>query len=470
MASTTPFDPNKIDEDNLTPLLRACLENDFPRIKELVEKLQAEVNGRNSNNLTPLNLACNLGFVPIAQYLIDQGARLDIPTKAGVTPISSAISHAAFKQTEEGSQHYQAFIKEVLMLRQIILLGQRWSLGGEYQLNKNRFSLNDLSEEIVYDSLITSFKTYCELFKNDIMKILGQIEGITDEEKKQLINDIITSIEEGRLEDLSLVRKKLTSNDVIPILFTSKYEEGFHAENVIFYGSNRLLRMNRGLGSTGREGMELNLITEPENREKVIEHLLKGISQQRIEGEFVNEAIRKMLGLKKIGLVPMKEQRVGNCKWISAKAIVYGDIYAHLWTLLSQKKLEEEQIHKIILDVARTWYKRFTVYDRTRMLGHVINPYLEGDNPVDIFKLPRPLQEMFLQIYQRTQGKTKYHFVAKMLEKLGIQSFEEQLTQFKRLDRKDNKDKKDIKDSKDRKEEIKETKETKKETKFKPGG
>lgn len=51
----------------------------------------ANVNVRDARGVTPLVLACNLGFVDGVQLLVDRKARLDEPNDAGETPLISAV-------------------------------------------------------------------------------------------------------------------------------------------------------------------------------------------------------------------------------------------------------------------------------------------------------------------------------------------------------------------------------------------
>jgi ankyrin repeat protein len=51
----------------------------------------ANVNARDSQGVTPLQLATNLGFVDGIELLVDSRARVDEPNDAGETPLISAV-------------------------------------------------------------------------------------------------------------------------------------------------------------------------------------------------------------------------------------------------------------------------------------------------------------------------------------------------------------------------------------------
>jgi ankyrin repeat protein len=51
----------------------------------------ANVNARDGNGVTPLQLASNLGFVEGMQLLVDRKARVDDPNDSGETPLIAAV-------------------------------------------------------------------------------------------------------------------------------------------------------------------------------------------------------------------------------------------------------------------------------------------------------------------------------------------------------------------------------------------
>lgn len=51
----------------------------------------ANVNARDNRGVTPLTLACNLGFVDGVELLVERKARVDEPTATGETPLISAV-------------------------------------------------------------------------------------------------------------------------------------------------------------------------------------------------------------------------------------------------------------------------------------------------------------------------------------------------------------------------------------------
>ena len=76
--------------DQATPLIAAALDNQLV-IAELLLSNGANVMARNSGGFTPLHAAAYAGSVPIAKLLLEKGATLDdSQNKAGVTPLMVA--------------------------------------------------------------------------------------------------------------------------------------------------------------------------------------------------------------------------------------------------------------------------------------------------------------------------------------------------------------------------------------------
>lgn len=72
----------------------AAATGNVERVKKLVEQDKTLVNIASADGFSSLGLACFFGYPEIAKYLIDQGAKINIPSKnkMNVQPLHSAIA------------------------------------------------------------------------------------------------------------------------------------------------------------------------------------------------------------------------------------------------------------------------------------------------------------------------------------------------------------------------------------------
>lgn len=59
----------------------------------LVHQAKADVNARDSSNMTPLHLACVSGNVAISKMLIQRGADIKAKSTELMTPLHTAVYH-----------------------------------------------------------------------------------------------------------------------------------------------------------------------------------------------------------------------------------------------------------------------------------------------------------------------------------------------------------------------------------------
>lgn len=72
-------------------LLLAVEDGEYAAVRRLVEQ-GADIEVRDANGNTPLNLAAAFGYLDITRYLIDHKANVDTRNAKGETPLISAVS------------------------------------------------------------------------------------------------------------------------------------------------------------------------------------------------------------------------------------------------------------------------------------------------------------------------------------------------------------------------------------------
>ncbi|CAG5136441.1 unnamed protein product [Candidula unifasciata] len=84
--ASVQLDINGLDSNGLTPIHNAVLEGNLAAVKLLVQH-GADVNRKDSDTWTPLHAACANGEADIARYLLSKGANKDIKTNDGERPL-----------------------------------------------------------------------------------------------------------------------------------------------------------------------------------------------------------------------------------------------------------------------------------------------------------------------------------------------------------------------------------------------
>ncbi|GAU98197.1 hypothetical protein RvY_09375-2 [Ramazzottius varieornatus] len=82
-------DINVSQEDGMTALHQACIDDRLDMVKFLVER-HADINRGDNEGWTPLHATASCGYLDIARFLIDHGARVDIVNNDGELPIDIA--------------------------------------------------------------------------------------------------------------------------------------------------------------------------------------------------------------------------------------------------------------------------------------------------------------------------------------------------------------------------------------------
>ncbi|CAB3979635.1 Myotrophin [Paramuricea clavata] len=72
-------------------LLWGVKNGDLDKVRELVEKKGCNVNGELMNGRNPIHFAADYGQREVIDYLVNQGADMNVPDKHGITPLLAAI-------------------------------------------------------------------------------------------------------------------------------------------------------------------------------------------------------------------------------------------------------------------------------------------------------------------------------------------------------------------------------------------
>ncbi|KAF7488247.1 26S proteasome non-ATPase regulatory subunit 10 [Sarcoptes scabiei] len=82
---------DSIQQDDRTPLHRACSNGQFNLVKKLIEE-GAEIDAKDEMQWTPMIIASSAGHFEIVKYLIQKGAEINTTTVNGQTALHYAAS------------------------------------------------------------------------------------------------------------------------------------------------------------------------------------------------------------------------------------------------------------------------------------------------------------------------------------------------------------------------------------------
>ncbi|KPM04042.1 26S proteasome non-ATPase regulatory subunit 10-like protein [Sarcoptes scabiei] len=82
---------DSIQQDDRTPLHRACSNGQFNLVKKLIEE-GAEIDAKDEMQWTPMIIASSAGHFEIVKYLIQKGAEINTTTINGQTALHYAAS------------------------------------------------------------------------------------------------------------------------------------------------------------------------------------------------------------------------------------------------------------------------------------------------------------------------------------------------------------------------------------------
>lgn len=99
LSSLNTIAQNGIGESPTELLLKSSLHGDFREIKKAIA-LGADVNVKNANGDTPLNMVAKLSYYFIAKYFIDNGANVNVSNNDKISPLHFAVEYNNVKMVD----------------------------------------------------------------------------------------------------------------------------------------------------------------------------------------------------------------------------------------------------------------------------------------------------------------------------------------------------------------------------------
>ena len=346
-----------------TPLITACEDQDLEAVNLLL-KLNADVNEVNRcDNETALLAAMPLGSIEIVQTLIHYRADINyVANISGNTVLAQLLSNQqlSFAEFEErlhllSQNGLDLNIRNYVDLKK--LLAAAWGMG-----NQSYFHFGN--KRIKYEGIFSSYfpaltlqKSY-PTFISELEKHAPDYLSSTLIEKSLHSNDQL-NFYFNRISSASILKNSKISPQTIDTGW-----EG-HATAVVIYQPNQnqelakkpetfLAFCNRGEGCLEKSG----IIIYKTNENVTVQHI-EEIRKSCLQSFFEHE-IHTKLKLKEIHYISLKEQKVGNCAFVSRRTSVYAK-----WLLINY--VSPSRIH---LHLA---YKSYSLFTRE----NILEEYLE---------------------------------------------------------------------------------------------
>lgn len=244
-------------------------------------------------------------------------------------------------------------------------VGHAFNLKGMVKLpDGTSQSLEGFNETFVIPMLRDMFAEFAAAREDLISQELHAFVG--ESLSKAVWHDIVTD------EKIAEVHKLIHDPSYpYPVVVSSGWV--WHSTQAIFYGKY-LLYCNRGADCDENSGISIFKIA---NKENITQEFLKRIASRFSvdNSEYTSlEKIKIELSATYLSHVPMKEQKVGNCVYVNAKAA----IFAILWAGVSRE--DDVKLNRSVADAfnlisrirTKNIYKEFSKFDKEAVLENFL--------------------------------------------------------------------------------------------------
>lgn len=368
ILDTTHLDLNEIDDYGFPPIIESAIVNNAYFASRLLEK-GASIDKQDATGRTALHWACDNNNVDLAQVLLKYGANPNISTSSG----QSALVFPYLRSQEKLKNllyRHGADLKFAQSYINAKLIGHRFELKGQVHIPNHKRELIlvdyegfflEFSVAVIFDSL--------RRFRNNFAA--KHLSGFFPK-----VRNIVKSIRNG--EELIGYQHYMLNLDKYKdrVMQLLNYEPLFlpvtyrgHAISFVKFGSI-LIKCDRGANSKREGAVVVYRIGYPQQFSK--EFIFYLIYQKHNEN-FVHHEINKLLGLTKIGELPIPSQVIGNCSWANVEAAVPSLMYL---MLLSDQKLHLKPDDASHLSLA--FYREWREWDKDRSLDTMLTQFENG--------------------------------------------------------------------------------------------
>lgn len=311
---------------------------------------------------------------------------------------------------ENDTSAYANFFHQVIAMRNMILLANRFEIPGIACLPDQEFKLEGLTATGMLKSMIRSFQDYVDL--DSALSDLSQSNGFDTFTKEDLVQIV-------KLVANDINHTALTTNANIPD------DAGIHIPirlhqhwTCISMSGDKLLFADKS--RSNNPGIEIYTCDDPEKlnalQQSLIERASKAnryISTKPLANsseELANELVRDY-GIKKTNFIPLSEQYAGTCAWSScSKSLLLNALYLRFFDSTINHGKSPKEAHNIAEKYARKIRKSWSTYDKSNLLQNYLRHLDHNDTTKKLYD-----PSLLARIKVKTEQRKKYDTVNDLL-------------------------------------------------------
>ncbi len=332
---------NHKTQEGHTPLHLAAISGHATTVLALI-RLGADLEIRYKNDFTALHLAS--GYIEVFTELVKQGARLDIISRKGHSPLSWALMEGSDVGLSYAIEQDKGFTAEILERK---LLAHRFGIKGVTFIAGNKIKLEGFNSKLAtmhlifslkmfYGKLVSELKAEEEGGWNKIVDSLtpatrAKVNTLGKVEVYRILSQTIEAISEGNSKSFDELKTRYLSGKSIGMPISLKN----HTVGLAFH-RNRLALCNRGYGCGNSPGVVVYNINDQADVGAVFDECSSQTTEQYLYGQ-----IKEDLKLTKFIYLPQKSQKTGNCAIANTNSLEMALLYLQLEPLIGHAAADE---------------------------------------------------------------------------------------------------------------------------------
>lgn len=366
---------NDIDEYGFTLLIESAICGHVPLMQYLIAQ-GADVNKQDVTGRTPLHWTVDSNNLQQTQALLSAKADPNIANRGGQSPLVFPLLR---EQPRIKNLLYQygaslAFAQDFINTK---FIGHRFEMVGAVDIVNAKGEFIELDYEGFYlefslESILHSISRFGNHFSFRKLRLAHA-------EWRDIMNAFFQACHLIKYQD-ARARTAYFKSDIqslfnSPLLILPVAYQG-HAITFVRCGS-LWAKCDRGENALTEGSVNIYWIG---NQRALTHELLENLLYQKQTKEFVHVQLNQLLGLKKIGSIPLSHQKAGNCSWANVEATVpTAYVLIELSKLQPMAEGEFKKVWPHLVKASMHLYEEWLNWDKDRALEECIQSFYESD-------------------------------------------------------------------------------------------